>query len=362
MELDPEGVAAAFGLGRPLGRWRALDNGDRPSDSRRLTTTGGRWVVRTDRLLGEWHRAQAHRVHTLEGAAWSAGIPMPRPVDPPSPAVGFWHQPAGDTLVRVTAWLDGHDLRHADAAGPDVPRAAAWAGTTLARVARLGTGAGSGAGNATGNGAGSGDGDGDGDGGSDSGSGGAVLHPLADWRAWVAEAEAGRHPVAAPARALLPAVEDATALVEDALRDRPATVLVHGDTSRANVLRTPDGYALIDWEGVRADVPWWEAVNVAFRFATPFNGPTADGDPRVVRPLLTAYREAGGPDGPADVSAFAGLLRSQLASVAWCLWLALGHRGAGAAQRAFGLGIVTSAAEAMPHVMRSLPRWTPLLR
>ncbi|MFE2673174.1 hypothetical protein [Streptomyces hygroscopicus] len=56
------------------------------------------------------------------------------------------------------------------------------------------------------------------------------------------------------------------------------------------------------------------------------------------------------------------MLRSQLASVAWCLWLALGHRQAGADQRAFGLRIVTSAARDMPRVMRSVEGWTTLLR
>ncbi|RPE27754.1 aminoglycoside phosphotransferase family protein [Kitasatospora cineracea] len=335
MEPDAATTAAAFGLGRPLGPWRPLDNGGAPTDSRRLDTTRGRWTVRTGRLHSDWHHEQARRVHRLQRAARAAGIAMPPPVPPPAPAVGYWHRPAPDApeVVRVSGWLDGHDLR-GPGAGPEAPAAAGWVGRTLARIARLDTGGGT----------------------------PEPPHPLAEWQQWVAEAEAGGLPVAAPARALLPAVADATALVADAQRTAPAAVLVHGDTSRANVLRTPDGYALIDWETARLEVPWWEAVDVALRFATPSNGPTVAPDPGTVRPLLTAYLDAGGPPGPADPTAFAGLLRSQLAFTAWCLWLALGHRAATPEQRAFGLRQVTATARDLPRVLRSLADWTALLR
>ncbi|MFE1320543.1 aminoglycoside phosphotransferase family protein [Kitasatospora phosalacinea] len=334
MDLTPAAVAAAFDLGRPLGTWHSPSNGDAPTDTRVLATTRGRWVVRTDRLLSDWHREQAHRVHRLQHMALASGIEMPRPVEPPSPAVGYWHRHDDGTVVRVSSWLDGHDLRRVGPEHVDHAQAAEWTGRTLARIAALDT----------------------------TGGNLPAPHPLEEWQEWIAEAQAGSLPVAAPARTLLPLVADATALVREAMRNAPASTLVHGDTSRANVLRTPNGYALIDWETARTDVPWWEAVNVAFRFATPFNGPTADADPRTVRPLLAAYLDAGGPGGPADATAFAGLLRSQLAATAWCLWLALGHRGADADQRAFGTRIVTAAARDMPGVLSSLRPWTALLR
>ncbi|QKW23594.1 aminoglycoside phosphotransferase family protein [Kitasatospora sp. NA04385] len=336
MDIDQDAVAAAFGLGRPLGPWRRLDNGGAPTDGLLLETSRGRWTVRTGRLRSEWHREQAHRVHRLQRAALAAGVAMPRPVEPPAPALGYWHHPGGDTLVKVNGWLDGHDLRRP---GADLAGAADWTGRTLARIAALDTG----------------------------GEQPPPPHPVAQWREWVAEAEAGGLPVAGPARALLPAVAEAVALVRDAQSGAPAAVLVHGDTSRANVLRTPGGctpggYALIDWESVQPEVPWWEAVSVAFRFATPFNGAAVDPDPRVVRPLLAAYLDAGGPGVPADASAFAGLLRSQLSTAAWCLWLALGHREADAAQRAFGLRIVTDTARELPLVLGGLTGWAALLR
>lgn len=342
MPLDAPDIAAAFGLGRPLGNLRPLGNGGNPSATRVLDTERGRWVVKAGRLIGDWQRHQAIRAHRLETAALAAGIGMPRPVSPPSPAVGHWYHPAGQDLVRVTEWVDGHDLR-----GPrmrsaaDLTDAAQWMGATLGRIALLGA-------SATGPGP--------------ADDGRSTLHPMADWRTWVAEAEAGDAPVARPARSLLPVIEEATLLIEHAERDRPPIVPVHGDTSRANVLRTSGGYVLIDWDSAGAEVPWWETVGVAFRFTTEFNGPSAEADARVVRPLLDAYLDQGAPGGAADVSAFAGMLRSQLASIAWCLWLALGHRDADAAQRAFGLRLVSSAAHQFPQVLRSLANWTALLR
>ncbi|WP_404814022.1 phosphotransferase [Kitasatospora fiedleri] len=292
-------------------------------------------------MLSDWHLEQARRVHRLQRAAPAAGTAVPRPVEPPAPAAGYWHRPSADeqTAVRVSAWLDGHDLRQtgadADAdADTDVDATAAtgWVGRTPARIAGLGTGGGE----------------------------PDPPHPVAQWREWVAEAEAGGLPVAAPARALLPVVADATALVHDAMRAAPAAVLVHGDTSRANVLRTPDGYALIDRETARAEVPWWAAVDVAFRFATPVGGRTVAPDPRQARPLLAAHLHADGPPGPADPTAFAGLLRSQLACTAWSLWPALGHRAATPEQRARGLRIVTATARDLPRIIRSLDGWTTL--
>ncbi|MFC8828157.1 phosphotransferase enzyme family protein [Streptomyces sp. NPDC057137] len=340
MLLDASEIARAFGVGRPLGVLRPLSNGDHPSSTCVLDTDRGRWVVKTSRLHGDWQRSQARESHRLESAALAAGIAMPRPVEPPSPAVGYWHNPSGADLVRVTEWVDGHDLRRSGgaASAASLPDAAQWVGSTLARIALLGLNS-------------------DGD-----DTGRKPLHSMDDWRAWIAEAEAGTHPVARPARSLLPIIEDATTLIGQAERNRPPLVPVHADISQANVLRTPDGYVLIDWDGTGREVPWWETVSVAFRFTTPFNGPMAEGDARVVRPLIDAYLAEGGPAGAPDISAFAGMLRSQLAVTAWSLWLALGHRQADAAQRAFGLRIVTTASHDLPQVLRSLDRWTGLLR
>ncbi|MEV0848030.1 phosphotransferase [Streptomyces sp. NPDC049954] len=339
MLLDARGIAHRFALGRPLGELRPLANGEGPSGTRVLETDRGRWVVKAEQVQGEWQYRQARETRRLESAALAAGVTMPRPAEPPAPAVGHWHDLAGTELVRVSEWLPGHDLRgpgHTSAAA--LQEAARWTGSTLARIALLGVESGCGEESRK------------------------PLHPLPDWHTWIEEAVAAGGPLATTARALLPSVEEATARIEHAERDRPPLVLVHGDTSRANVLRTPKGHALIDWDGAAADVPWWEAVGVAFRFTSPFNGPTADGDARVVRPLLEAYAERGGPVGASDASAFAGMLRSQLAVTAWCLWLALGHRRADAVRRAFGLRVVTTAARDLPGVLHSLDRWTALLR
>lgn len=192
-------IAAAFRLGRPLGDLRPLGNGDHPSGTRVLTTDRGLWVVKTGRLADDWQRRQARRAHQLENAALAAGIGMPRPVEPPSPAVGHWYNPAGQDAVRVTEWVEGHDLRRPGTTDVSaLAEAAGWVGGTLGRIALLGP---------------------VGDGPVDDGR--KALHPMADWRTWVAEAEAGDSTVARPARSLLPVIEDATRLIEHAERDRP---------------------------------------------------------------------------------------------------------------------------------------------
>jgi hypothetical protein len=337
MPLDASAIADAFGLGRLLDAPRPLANGSHPSVTRVLVTERGRWVVKTDELLGDWWLRRTERVHRLESAALAAGIPMARPVPPPEPALGYWYRTGnGPELVRVSAWVEGHDLRGPKDGG--LVDTARWAGDTLGRIALLGL---------------PGDADGEDE---------DPVHSLAEWREWVDEAVTADHPVAVPARTLLPVIEDATALVTDALRDAPPSALVHGDTSQANILRTPTGYALIDWDATRADVPWWEAVNVAFQFTGSDNGPSAEADPEVVRAVLGGYAGRGAPVGPADVSSFAGMLRGQLHVTAWALWLALGHRGDDPERRAFGLRIITEAAREMPRVLRSLDSWTTLLR
>lgn len=66
MPLDAPDIAAAFGLGRPLGALRPLGNGGHPSATGVLTTERGRWVVKTGRLIDDWQRHQAVRVHRLK--------------------------------------------------------------------------------------------------------------------------------------------------------------------------------------------------------------------------------------------------------------------------------------------------------
>ncbi|GAB3925381.1 hypothetical protein GCM10029976_018560 [Kribbella albertanoniae] len=339
MPINAEQVADAFDLG-PVLEDRPLANGDRPAVTRVVSTTKGRWVVKHDSVadrpdLAEWQRTKAWTVHRLESAAAAAGIPMPHPVQPPEPSVGFWYAPPdASDLVRVTTWVEGRDLR--DARVPD-EELAPWLGGVLARIARLDVAV-------------------------DQNADASPVHPLDEWRDWVREAEGTADPaLGGAARAVLGVVEDSADLVADAYRNRPPLTMTHGDAARANILATPTGLVLIDWESATADVAWWDAVSNAVRLAAPDERSIAGGDPRIVRSLIGAYREHGGPAGPADATAFAGLLVGHLSFTAWCLWVALGHRDESAEQVAFCTRSLHDAAEHLPRILRELDDWARLL-
>ncbi|MFB6722402.1 phosphotransferase enzyme family protein [Kribbella sp. NPDC056345] len=340
MPINAEQVADAFGLGAVL-EDRPLANGDRPAVTRVVSTTSGRWVVKYDRLgsadradLSEWQRRKAWTVHRLESAAAAAGIPMPHPVQPPEPSVGFWYAPPGGDLVRVTEWVDGRDLREVRVPDEEL---ATWLGGVLAGIARLDV---------------AGDPDAD----------ASEVFPLDEWRDWVREAEGKADPaLGRAARAVLGVAEDSADLIADALRNRPPLRMTHGDAARANILATPSGLVLIDWESATADVSWWDAANNAVRLAAPDEQSIAGGDPRIIRALIGSYRDAGGPAGPADPTAFAGLLIGHLSFTAWCLWVALGHRDESAEQVAFCTRSLLDAAEHLPRILRELDDWAQLL-
>ncbi|GAA1702103.1 hypothetical protein GCM10009745_56660 [Kribbella yunnanensis] len=352
MPIDAEQVAHAFDLG-PVLEDRPLANGDRPAVTRIVSTTHGRWVVKHDRLgsadrpdLAEWQRTKAWTVHRLESAAAAAGIPMPRPVQPPEPSVGFWYAPpdADGDLARVTTWVEGSDLR--DARVPD-EELAGWLGGVLARIARLDVAV-------------------------DPEADASPVHPLEEWRDWVGEAEnaadravAGQGTVdpalGRAARAVLGVVEDSADLLADALRNRLPLTMTHGDAARSNILATPTGLVLIDWESATAEVPWWDAVSNAVRLAARDERSIAGGDPRIVRSLIGSYRDHGGPAGPADATAFAGLLAGHLSFTAWCLWVALGHRDESAERVAYCTRSLHDAAEHLPRILRELDDWARLL-
>ncbi|WP_328325424.1 aminoglycoside phosphotransferase family protein [Kribbella sp. NBC_00382] len=342
MPISAEQVAHAFGLGAVL-EDRPLANGDRPAVTRIVSTTTGRWVVKHDHLasvdrpdLSDWQRTKAWTVHRLESAAAAAGIPMPRPVQPPEPNVGFWYAPpdAGGDLARVTEWVEGRDLR--DARIPD-EELAPWLGSVLARIARLDVAV-------------------------DQDADASPVHPLEEWRDWVREAEGAADPaLGGAARAVLGVAEDSADLIADALRNRPPLTMTHGDAARANILAGPDGLVLIDWESATADVPWWDAASNAVRLAAADERSIAGGDPRIVRPLIASYRDHGGPAGPADATAFAGLLVGHLSFTAWCLWVALGHRDESAEQVEFCTRSLLDAAEHLPRILRQIDDWASLL-
>ncbi|MDI3404825.1 aminoglycoside phosphotransferase family protein [Streptomyces cavernicola] len=332
--MDQERVAEVFGLGPVSGPARVLRGGssDRVWE---LRTTEGRWVVKTQASPEGWRRRHMWRAHALEQAAHGAGLPLPHPLAPPEPAVGFWSEIDG-MHARVVRFVENARPVEGDS-GVELVTLGAWLGRTLAAVEQLGL---------------------PGDLSDDEST---PLHPITDWRAWIAEA--GSFEVADTARELLPYVERATALVQRAEATCPAVLLCHRDMGPANVLHGPAGFTLIDWDHDHAGpaVPWWEAVHTAFRFAGGLDDATTS-RPDVVRAVLDGHRAAGGVQGPADESAFAGLLRATLGFTAYTLWLSLGHRGGDALERARSAARFRAAAASLRRGLAALPEWTGLLR
>ena len=121
---------------------------------------------------------------------------------------------------------------------------------------------------------------------------------------------------------------------------RPPAVLCHRDLTRHNILVGPAGPVLLDFDLAGPQAPWWELVHHAFLLACGDLGPQ-EPDPGVVRAGVAAYRNAGGPNGPADRTAFAGLAAGLL------VWA--GHEPARAAPR-------------LPLIAAALDRWASLLR
>ncbi|MDQ8701673.1 aminoglycoside phosphotransferase family protein [Streptomyces sp. LHD-70] len=330
--VDQDRVAEVFALGQASGPARALRGGSsgRVWD---LHTSEGRWVVKTQAAPEDWRRSHMVRAHTLERAAYIAGLPMARPVTPPEPSVGFWHDIDG-THARVLEFVENaHPVVVDSAVEPGA--LAAWLGRTLASIEQLGVP------------------------GDLSDDASTPLHPLGDWREWISEARCSE--AADTACELLPAVERSTALVQRAEAAGPDALLGHRDIGPANVLRSGSGFRLIDWDHAGPAVPWWEAVHTAFRFAGGLDDARAT-RPEVVRAVLAAHRAAGGAQGPADESALAGLLRATLGFTAYTLWLSLGHRGGDALDRARAAVRFRAAAGSLQRGVAALPEWCALLR
>lgn len=285
-------VAQAFGLGTAIRPPRRLP-GRSDADVWELYTDRGQWVAK---IVSEVPPDS----ETLEWHARAAGVATPPPVLPGTPAPGarFWAPVAG---VMVRVW------RRVDGTPPAVPAdrsVATWLGRTIATIAALDL------------------------------------------------------PAAAPQEStvdhtgletnLAKAVRRMQAIVREAMPHRPTVVLSHRDISRRNVLVTAAGPVLLDFDHAGPEAPWWELVHHGFLLACRDLGPE-DPDPTAVGLTVQAYADAGGKVGPADMTAYGGLVSGLLD------WVALSVRTG-------DVEALRHAEQSLPLVARSLERWTALLR
>jgi hypothetical protein len=238
-------VTEAFGLGRPLAP--PTPHSHRSAPTWTLTTSDGRFLVK--RVEVEGREADVARAAAFEQQVARAGIAVPRPVPPVTAAVGLATRVPGFGWLRLYEWIDGRDVRPED----DV---AEWLGSTLAAIHALEA---------------------------------APAperyvygqRPIEQWHAWLAAGERLHRRWAVRLRAGLDELVAVSAWVDAALERAGDYVMTHRDVEPWNVLLTPSGPVLIDWDPAGPDSASLEACHAAYAF-----GP--------IERTLSAYVAAGG--------------------------------------------------------------------
>ncbi|WP_405057388.1 aminoglycoside phosphotransferase family protein [Kribbella sp. NBC_01505] len=228
-------VAAAFELGEPEGDLVHIRRGD--SDAWRLNTSTGSYFVKG--YLGEVSADQLAIATAFEQRALDAGVDMPKPIDS---SLG-WVTRIDDRLFRVYPWIE---------AGP-TQDVSVWLGQTMARVHQL--------------------------------------QPLAQiglppWWQQTVPPLTGRPSWASLYDDAVPHLIAIAERIAELAETAPDPVLTHGDFKPHNIVASPTGPMLVDWDSVRTDSAALEAGRVAYTFAA--------GNPQQINKILTAYVAAGG--------------------------------------------------------------------
>lgn len=328
--MDPARVAERLGLGKARRPATVLKDVE-GAWAWRVDTDSGAWVVKVNDDWGDYSRA-IEQAGELELGAWRAGVAMPEPFIPEAAAVGLWQPIDEGRYARALRFLDGEHP-----ASPLAPDVAEWTGATIAALERLAIPA-------------------------DPAIDYAFnVHPESDWDDWLSQAIALGVLDEEAARALKDAARYIEPIIEAARASPPQKLVVHSDISFANILLTADGPALLDFDGAAPGVPWWELIATAFGLdGTDIR--TMEADRTTVEHRLSGYVAAGGSAGPTDERAFTGMLAGRLASTAWELWMACGHRGGGPELHAEFTRAVRLSVAALTTMIDSIPEWTTWLR
>lgn len=273
MTLRATDVARAFALGTPAGQLVHVRRGD--TDTWRLDTGSGSYLVKRYRQVTDGQFVPGALADQLavamafERRALEAGIDMAEPIPPVEPSDG-WLAALDGRLVRVYRWVDHRPLR----SGEDI---SGWLGRTMARIHRLEPHDRPGL---------------------PSWWRGAI-RPAADWAGWLTTAQDRGEPWSALGWQRLPLIETLTARLESVCERAPDCVTTHGDIKAHNLLITPAGPVLADWDSVRVDSAALEVGRVAHAF-----GDTGR--------IVAAYTGAGGDLGWAGGDLFLSVVRHHL--------------------------------------------------
>ncbi len=268
MQPDPEAVLSAFGLQGPVSAWAPV-SGAWSNRVFRLAASGSAYAVKE--MRNPW---QIERWEEWLAEAWSfellaieAGIAAPQPVPAADTGsclarVRCLGDAAGAVPVRVHHWVDGQQFD----SGVVDEETARWAGQVLASLHALGVKP------------------------RDRG-----LFPKLDTASatrWPELTEAARRSGVAWAELMNSAAASVSVMAELARAGgaRPdEEVMSHGDIDQKNLIRTPSGPVLCDWDVAVPLVPRRELADVALSMGCW----KAFG---VACEVLRSYRSSGGDD------------------------------------------------------------------
>lgn len=263
---DPSAVLAAFRVPGRAVDMVAVPNAWSNRVYRLTTDRHQRFAVKE--LRNPWDdpdwRDWLDAAWDYEQRAFDAGVRMPEPI--PNPTDGgclAWVERKGEETpapVRMHVWVDGSTLEH-----EPVPLAVArWAGQTLAVLHQLGVKPAN-----------------------------RALFPtpntdVADrWSELVQSAYAARLPWARRLDEVEPTVQTIADLVRSAGHQPEREVMSHGDIDQKNLLISPDGPVLCDWDVAAPLVPQRELADAAMSLA---NWERLD----IAHEVVHGYRAGGG--------------------------------------------------------------------
>ncbi len=263
--LDQE-IADAFGLGAVRGPLHHVADGwGGHNRVYRLDTEAGAFAVkRYGRRLGGGDPPAGG--FAVEQAAFAGGVPMPSPVPAVGVGDGCWAE-VGGTWFRCHEWVDGSAKYNEDTSAAE----AEAMGRIVAHLHGLAIAA------------------------------GPVVPPV-DWRPQLeALLTAGRARRAGWAGGLAASLDRIAAFTEPT--PPPGEVAgSHGDLNAHNVLFSPAGLRLVDWDAAGPAWLRWERADFAVRWGERGRGRY---DESAVRAWVTGYRDGGGTwddDDPAVLS------------------------------------------------------------
>jgi aminoglycoside phosphotransferase (APT) family kinase protein len=321
-EPDPAAVAEAFGLPGPVTGWEPV-GGAWSNRVYRLDAGGRRYAVKEMRNPWAEPRWQEWLAESwsFEQRAIAAGVAAPQPV--PNPADGSClarvsrlgqDSQVTDAPVRVHHWTAGAPV----SPGPVDAETARWAGQVLAilhglRITPRDRG----------------------------------LFPVTSTETadrWPELTEAARHSDA-PWISSMEEAAPAVARIADLARAagfRPdQEVMTHGDIDQKNLLLTPSGPALCDWDLAAPLVPRRELADVAMSLA-------AWTETAIAREVVRSYRRAGGDDTRIEPADLGQSMMIGLDWVAFNVERAIGLRPAATAEVSLARGIVPGLLAAIP--------------